>query len=127
MATDPKLVAQMLDLSRNVEKLTGELRKNTSVTGDLVKAQETAEETKTTEKSKILDDKKILDSLKGIDFNVLKDTLGNLNDSIKKIDNIDFKNLGDTIKTLDPKKFQESFKQLGNLKDIGKNIITVRS
>lgn len=124
MATDPKLVAQMLDLSRNVEKLTGELRKNTSVTGDLVKAQETAEETKITEKPKILDDKKILDSLKGIDFNVLKDTLGNLNDSIKKIDNIDFKNLGDTIKTLDPKKFQESFKQLGNLKDIGKNIIS---
>jgi hypothetical protein len=123
MAMDPKMVAQMLDLSRNVEKLTGELKKNTSVTGDLVKTQESIEEAKSNEKSQG-GDKKILESLKGLDFNILKDTLGNLNESVKKIDKIDFKNLGDAVKTLDPKKFEESFKQLGNLKDIGKNLIS---
>jgi hypothetical protein len=124
MATDPKLVAQMLDLSRNVEKLTGELRKNTSVTGDLVKAQENTEDSKTAEKPQNTSDKKILDSLKGLDFNIIKETLGDLNDSIKKIDKIDFKNLGDTIKAIDPKKITESFKSIGDMKDIGKNLIS---
>ena len=124
MATDPKLVAQMLDLSRNVEKLTGELKKNTSVTGDLVKAQENTEDSKTAEKTQNIGDKKILDSLKGLDFNIIKETLGDLNDSIKKIDKIDFKNLGDTIKAIDPKKITESFKSIGDIKDIGKNLIS---
>jgi hypothetical protein len=123
MSMDPKMVAQMLDLSRNVEKLTGELKKNTSVTGDLVKTQENIEENKSGDKSQA-GDKKLLESLKGLDFNIIKDTLGNLNDSIKKIDKIDFKNLGDAVKSLDPKKFEESFKQLGSLKDIGKNLIS---
>jgi hypothetical protein len=108
MATDQKLVAQLLDLSRNVEKLSGEIKKNTSVNKDLVKSD--AAETKSPVESK--DAAKIAEGLKSLDFKGLKDEFKGLKDGLKGIDKLDFKGLENGLKSLDFKGLEKGLKGL---------------
>lgn len=108
MATDQKLVAQLLDLSRNVEKLSGEIKKNTSVSKDLVKADSV--ETKAPAESK--DASKISEVLKSFDLKGLKDEFKGLKEGLKGIDKLDFKGLENGLKSLDFKGLEKGIKGL---------------
>lgn len=108
MATDQKLISQLLDLSRNVEKLSGEIKKNTTVNKDLVKADTV--ETKPQSESK--DVSKIVDGLKSMDFKGLKDEFKGLKDGLKGIDKLDFKGLENGLKSLDFKGLEKGLKSL---------------
>jgi hypothetical protein len=148
MATDQKLISQIMDLSRNVEKLSGEMKKNTSVTSELTAKNESEN------KEGAKDQAKILDSLKGLDFKGLKDELSSvakgftgfdikgLTDGIKGLDfkglskdlkgldfdglsknlkGLDFKGLGDGLKNLDIKGLSTDLKKL-DFKDLTQSI-----
>jgi hypothetical protein len=108
MATDQKLVAQLLDLSRNVEKLSGEIKKNTSVSKDLVKAD--SAETKAPAESK--DAIKIAEGLKSFDIKGLMDEFKGLKEGLKGIDKLDFKGLENGLKSLDFKGLEKGIKGL---------------
>lgn len=148
MATDQKLLSQIMDLSRNVEKLSGEMKKNTSATSELTEKSESEN------KEGAKDQAKILDSLKGLDFKGLKDELSSvakgftgfdikgLTDGIKGLDfkglskdlkgldfdglsknlkGLDFKGLGDGLKNLDIKGLSTDLKKL-DFKDLTQSI-----
>jgi len=148
MATDQKLLSQIMDLSRNVEKLSGEMKKNTTVTSELTEKNESEN------KEGAKDQAKILDSLKGLDFKGLKDELSSvakgftgfdikgLTDGIKGLDfkglskdlkgldfdglsknlkGLDFKGLGDGLKNLDIKGLSTDLKKL-DFKDLTQSI-----
>jgi hypothetical protein len=148
MATDQKLLSQLMDLSRNVEKLSGEMKKNTTVTSELTEKNESEN------KEGAKDQAKILDSLKGLDFKGLKDELSSvakgftgfdikgLTDGIKGLDfkglskdlkgldfdglsknlkGLDFKGLGDGLKNLDIKGLSTDLKKL-DFKDLTQSI-----
>jgi len=106
--TDPKLIAQLLDLSRNVEKLSGEVKKNTTVSKDLVKSD--------TEESKSPVDAKsmagIAEGLKSMDLKGLKDEFKGLKEGLKGIDKLDFKGLENGLKSLDFKGLEKGLKGL---------------
>ena len=136
MATDQKLLSQIMDLSRNVEKLSGEMKKNTTVTSELTEKKESEN------KEGAKDQTKILESLKGLDFKGLKDELSSvakgftgfdikgLTDGIKGLDfkglskdlkGLDFKGLGDGLKNLDIKGLTTDLKKL-DFKDLTQSI-----
>jgi hypothetical protein len=148
MATDQKLLSQIMDLSRNVEKLSGEMKKNTTATSELTEKSESEN------KEGAKDQAKILDSLKGLDFKGLKDELSSvakgftgfdikgLTDGIKGLDfkglskdlkgldfdglsknlkGLDFKGLGDGLKNLDIKGLSTDLKKL-DFKDLTQSI-----
>jgi hypothetical protein len=101
--SDPKLTAQMLDLSRNIEKLTGAVKTNTESTDQLQKANS--------------------DSDKG-----LKDVVSNLKDLNFKEISKEFKDISKNIKDLDFKKIGEDFKGVTkSFGDIGKSIGDIKS
>jgi hypothetical protein len=102
MATDPKLISSLLDLSRNVDKLSGDIKKNTETTSDLVEVQE-----KSSEGAKDLG--KVADSIKGLDLNGLK---GEFSQLTKGISGLDFKSLSTDLKSLDFKSLTKDLKSL---------------
>ena len=115
MATDQKLISHLLDLSRNIEKLSGEVKKSTAATTTLV--DNNIDESKKGEK----DQSKILESLKGLDFKGLKDEMSSLTKGFGNLDikglsegikNLDFKGIGDGLKNLDLKGVGEGLKNL---------------
>ena len=108
MATDQKLISQLLDLGRNIEKLSGEVKKNTTVNKDLVKADSV--EGKPQSESK--DVSKIVDGFKSMDFKGLKDEFKGLKDGLKGIDKLDFKGLENGLKSLDFKGLEKGLKGL---------------
>jgi hypothetical protein len=97
-----------LDLSRNVEKLSGEVKKNTTVNKDLVKSD--SAEPKTADQSKDLS--KIAEGLKSMDLKGLKDEFKGLKDGLKGIDKLDFKGLENGLKSLDFKGLEQGLKGL---------------
>jgi hypothetical protein len=97
-----------LDLSRNVEKLSGEVKKNTTVNKDLVKSDST--EPKTADQSKDLS--KIAEGLKSMDLKGLKDEFKGLKDGLKGIDKLDFRGLENGLKSLDFKGLEKGLKGL---------------
>lgn len=102
MATDPKLISSLLDLSRNVDKLSGDIKKNTATTSDLVEVQE-----KSAEGTKDLG--KVADSIKGLDLKSLK---GEFSQLTKSIGGLDFKSLSGDLKALDFKSLSKDLKSL---------------
>jgi hypothetical protein len=102
MATDPKLISSLLDLSRNVDKLSGDIKKNTATTSDLVEVQE-----KSAEGTKDLG--KVADSIKGLDLKSLK---GEFSQLTKSIGGLDFKSLSTDLKSLDFKSLSKDLKSL---------------
>ena len=108
MATDQKLISQLLDLGRNIEKLSSEVKKNTTVNKDLVKADSV--EGKPQSESK--DVSKIVDGFKSMDFKGLKDEFKGLKDGLKGIDKLDFKGLENGLKSLDFKGLEKGLKGL---------------
>jgi len=121
MATDQKLISHLLDLSRNIEKLSGEVKKSTTATTTLVDSN--TDESKKGEK----DQSKILEGLKGLDFKGLKDEMSSLTKGFGNLDikglseglkNLDFKGLNDGLKNLDFKGLTETMKGI-DLKGLG--------
>ena len=106
--TDPKLIAQLLDLSRNVEKLSGEVKKNTTVSKDLVKSD--TEESKSPVDAKTMTG--IAEGLKSMDLKGLKDEFKGLKEGLKGIDKLDFKGLENGLKSLDFKGLEKGLKGL---------------
>jgi hypothetical protein len=115
MATDQKLISHLLDLSRNIEKLSGEVKKSTAATTTLVDTN--VDESKKGEK----DQSKILEGLKGLDFKGLKDEMSSLTKGFGNLDikglsndikNLDFKGIGDGLKNLDLKGVGDGLKNL---------------
>jgi hypothetical protein len=125
-ASDPKLIAQLLDLSRSVSSLTLEVKKNTNVNSSLTEINEDIKESN--------DIGKVADALKNINIKDLKSEFGSLSKSLKDLDfnNIakELKNINtksDVLKDLDIKKISEGLNGLKKLdfkniaKDIGKD------
>lgn len=99
---DPKLTASILDLSRNVDKLISELKKNTSTVQTLTETQ--ADSPDVSEK---LDE--VAEKLAEVDLGSVKESLTSVSEEIKKLDfkdlskklgDLDFKNLNDSLKNL---------------------------
>ncbi len=112
--SDPKLTAQMLDLSRNIEKLTGAVKTNTESTDQLQKAN--------SDSDKGLKD--IASNLKNLNF---KDISKEFKDISKNIKDLDFKKIGEDFKGV-TKSFGEIGKNLGDiksLKDIPKSFVDI--
>lgn len=125
MATDQKLISSLLDLSRNVDKLSGDIRKNITSTDDLIESHEKSAESG----DKIV---KVVEKINGLDLNSLKNEFNQLTKSIGELDfkglstdlkTLDFKELSNDIKSLDFKGFSKGIENLG-LKDIGNFIKT---
>jgi hypothetical protein len=106
--TDPKLVSQLLDLSRNVEKLSGEIKKNTTVNKEIVKS-DTAEAKSPVDAKSMAG---IAEGLKSMDLKGLKDEFKGLKDGLKGIDKLDFKGLENGLKSLDFKGLEKGLKGL---------------
>jgi hypothetical protein len=125
MATDQKLISQLLDLGRNIEKLSGEVKKNTTVNKDLVKAD--SFEVKPQSEAK--DVSKIVDGFKSMDFKGLKDEFKGLKDGLKGIDKLDFKGLENGLKSLDFKGLEKGLKGLDfkSLSDSFKGIADIKN
>lgn len=102
MATDQKLISSLLDLSRNVDKLSSDIKRNTASTEELVGVQE-----KSTEGNKDLG--KIAESIKGLDLKSLK---GEFSQLTKSISGLDFKGLSSDLKSLDFKSLSKDLKSL---------------
>lgn len=101
---DPKLTAQMLDLSRNIEKLTGSVKTNTE-------SIEKLEKTNIESESGLRDSVSKLDGgLKNLDFESLSAELKGVNKNIK---DLDFKKLGEDFKNIT--------KSFSGIKDLTKN------
>lgn len=112
MATDPKLTSSILDLSRNVDKLTAEVKKNTS-------AVQTLSENK--EQSPEVSDKlgEVADGIKNINFEGVSDQLSNFSKDLKQLD---FKSLGKKLEELDFKSLSSSLKSF-DLNKFGEKIL----
>ena len=102
MAIDQKLISSLLDLSRNVDKLSGDIKKNTETTTELVATQE-----KSVDSNKEIG--KVAESIKGLDLKSLK---GDFSELTKSISGLDFKNLSTDLKSLDFKGLSNSIKSL---------------
>jgi hypothetical protein len=111
MATDQKLISSLLDLSRNVDKLSGDIKKNTTTTSDLVETQ-----TKAADNAK--DFGKIAEGIKGLDLGSLK---GEFSQLTKGIEGLDFQGLSKDLKSLDFKGLTQSIKGL-DFKDLTQGI-----
>ena len=116
--SDPKLTAQMLDLSRNIEKLTGAVKTNTESSDKLEKSNSESEKGLKDTISKLGGD------LKNLDFKGLSKELGGLKDLTKgfegvtkSIKDLDFKKLGDDFKGV-TKSFGDVGKNLGDIKSL---------
>jgi hypothetical protein len=111
MATDQKLISSLLDLSRNVDKLSGDIKKNTTTTSDLVETQ-----TKAADNTK--DFGKIAEGIKGLDLGSLK---GEFSQLTKGIEGLDFQGLSKDLKSLDFKGLTQGIKGL-DFKDLTQGI-----
>ena len=111
MATDQKLISSLLDLSRNVDKLSGDIKKNTTTTSDLVETQ-----AKAADNAK--DFGKIAEGIKGLDLGSLK---GEFSQLTKGIGGLDFKGLSEDLKSLDFKGLTQGIKGL-DFKDLTQGI-----
>lgn len=113
--SDPKLTAMMLDLSRNIEKLTGVVKTNTNTNEELQKSN------KDTDKNLKDTITKLGGDLKNLNFKELSEGFGDITKNIKELD---FKKIGDEFKGA-TKSFSEIGKSLGDiksLKDIPKSL-----
>ena len=109
--SDPKLTAMMLDLSRNIEKLTGVVKTNTNTNEELQKSNQNTDKNLNDTITKLGGD------LKNLNFKELSKGFGDITKNIKELD---FKKIGDDFKGA-TKSFSEIGKSLGNLKDIPKS------
>ena len=125
MATDQKLISSLLDLSRNADKLSSDIRKNITSTDDLIESHEKSAESG----NKIV---KVVEKINGLDLNSLKNEFNQLTKNIGELDfkglstdlkTLDFKELSNDIKSLDFKGFSKGMENPG-LKDIGNVIKT---
>ena len=123
MAMDQKLISSLLDLSRNVDKLSGDIKKNTSTTADLAETQ-----TKAADNTKDLG--KIAEGIKGLDLGSLKGEFSQLTKGISGLDfqglskdlkSLDFKGLAQGIKGLDFKELTQGIKGL-DFKSLGQDL-----
>jgi hypothetical protein len=123
MAIDQKLISSLLDLSRNVDKLSGDIKKNTSTTADLAETQ-----TKAADNTKDLG--KIAEGIKGLDLGSLKGEFSQLTKGISGLDfqglskdlkSLDFKGLTQGIKGLDFKELTQGIKGL-DFKSLGQDL-----
>ena len=113
--SDPKLTAMMLDLSRNIEKLTGVVKTNTNTNEELQKSNQDTDKNLKDTITKLGGD------LKNLNFKELSKGLGDITKNIKELD---FKKIGDDFKGA-TKSFSEIGKSLGDiksLKDIPKSL-----
>jgi hypothetical protein len=99
---DQKLISSIFDLTKNVDKLSGDIKKNSASTSELVAAQE-----KSVESTKDLG--KVADSIKGLDLKSLK---GEFSQLTKSIGGLDFKGLSGDLKALDFKGLSKDLKSL---------------
>jgi len=123
MAMDQKLISSLLDLSRNVDKLSGDIKKNTETTSNLTETQaKSAGDTK--------DLGKIAESIKGLDLGSLKGEFSQLTKSMSGLDfqglskdlkSLDFKGLTQGIKGLDFKELTQGIKGL-DFKSLGQDL-----
>ncbi len=125
--SDPKLTAQMLDLSRNIEKLTGAVKSNTESSENLDKSNKESEKGLKETISKLGGD------IKSLDFKALSKDLGGLKDLTKgfegvtkSIKDLDFKKVGEDFKNVaksfgDIKSLKDIPKSFGEIKDLTKN------
>lgn len=112
---DPKLTSSILDLSRNLDKLTTELRKNTSAVETFTKKNSESE----TASSKTSGSLKELGNL---DFSSINDSLQKFE---KKLGDLDFSSIQKKIEDIDLKSLGETFKNIkdktkADLQNIGK-------
>jgi hypothetical protein len=123
MAIDQKLISSLLDLSRNVDKLSGDIKKNTSTTADLAETQ-----TKAADNTRDLG--KIAEGIKGLDLGSLKGEFSQLTKGISGLDfqglskdlkSLDFKGLTQGIKGLDFKELTQGIKGL-DFKSLGQDL-----
>jgi len=99
---DQKLISSIFDLTKNVDKLSGDIKKNAASTSELAAAQEkSAESTK--------DFGKVAESIKGLDLKSLK---GEFSELTKSIGGLDFKSLSGDLKALDFKGLTKDLKSL---------------
>lgn len=120
---DQKLISSLLDLSRNVDKLSGDIKKNTETTSNLTETQaKSAGDTK--------DLGKIAESIKGLDLGSLKGEFSQLTKSMSGLDfqglskdlkSLDFKGLTQGIKGLDFKELTQGIKGL-DFKSLGQDL-----
>ncbi len=120
--SDPKLTAQMLDLSRNIEKLTGAVKSNTESSENLDKSNKESEKGLKETISKLGGD------IKSLDFKSLSKDLGGLKDLTKgfegvtkSIKDLDFKKVGEDFKNV-----AKSFGDIKSLKDIPKSFDEIK-
>ena len=99
---DQKLISSIFDLTKNVDKLSGDIKKNAASTSELVAAQE-----KSAESTKDLG--KVAESIKGLDLKSLK---GEFSELTKSIGGLDFKGLSGDLKALDFKGLTKDLKSL---------------
>ena len=111
MATDQKLISSLLDLSRNVDKLSSDIRKNIASTDDLIESHEKSAESG----NKIV---KVVEKINGLDLNSLKNEFNQLT---KNIGELDFKGLSTDLKTLDFKELSNDIKSL-DFKELSNDI-----
>ena len=113
--SDSKLTAMMLDLSRNIEKLTGVVKTNTNTNEELQKSNQDTDKNLKDTITKLGGD------LKNLNFKELSEGFGDITKNIKELD---FKKIGDEFKGA-TKSFSEIGKSLGDiksLKDIPKSL-----
>lgn len=99
---DQKLISSIFDLTKNVDKLSGDIKKNTASTSELATAQE-----KSIESTKEIG--KVAESIKGLDLKSLK---GEFSELTKSIGGLDFKGLSGDLKALDFKGLSKDLKSL---------------
>jgi hypothetical protein len=99
---DQKLISSIFDLTKNVDKLSVDIKKNAASTSELAAAQE-----KSTESTKDLG--KVAESIKGLDLKSLK---GEFSELTKSIGGLDFKGLSGDLKALDFKGLTKDLKSL---------------
>jgi hypothetical protein len=124
MAIDTKLTTSILDLSRNVDKLTTELKKNQPL-----RTKETAPKEKSESVSEVVD------AIKESGLNDIPKKIEQFSDRIEKLDfsgltkqiaQLDFKGLIEDLKNIKPSEIaQQSLKTLASetFKDLKSNII----
>ena len=106
--SDPKLTAQMLDLSRNIEKLTGAVKTNTNTNEELQKSNQDTDKNLKDTISKLGGD------LKSLNFKEITKEFGDIGKNIKELD---FKKIGEDFKGA-TKSFGEIGKSLGDIKSL---------
>jgi len=83
MANDnQKLTAQMIDLNRSMDKLAGEIKKNTTATQEISESQQDADKAKSQDLKSLIDSLSSLKDLKGLTDEIKKLDLGNLSKTL---------------------------------------------